>query len=154
MARAPLLRAGAGLLQRAPLLLAPYMNTAHVDLTDVHQMLETVEDPYPLVNRDIALWLQKGDLVIDGINITDAMRAQQRPLLLVVANRDGIVSEMDVLSVTSVWGGSDLQVMRVGDEQDWYAHADLFVGDDAPRVVFAPVAEWLHARGGGTFKDR
>jgi hypothetical protein len=41
-------------------------------------------------------------------------------------------------------------VLRVGDDQNWYAHADLFIGNDAPRALFEPMASWLRARQGVT----
>jgi hypothetical protein len=61
----------------------------------------------------------------------------------VLSNRDGIVPEATALSVTDFWGSGDIEVLRVGDEHDWYAHANLFVGNEAPRRVFDPMIRWL-----------
>ena len=149
----PLARAGSRLLRRYPRLLSPYMNAAHVDLSAIDEMLETVEDPHPRVNRDIAHWMRHGDLVIDGVNVTTALKGERRPLLVVLSNKDGIVPASANLSAIDAWGGSDTGVLRVGDDERWYAHADLFVGDECPRVVFAPISEWLQAHAGGTFKE-
>ena len=34
----------------------------------------------------------------------------------------------------------------LGDDV-WYAHADLFVGREAPSTVFDPISKWLTERG-------
>ena len=144
----PLMRAGAPLLRWYPQLLSIYMNAAHVDLAAIDQMVNTVEDPHPRVNRDIAKWMLARDLVLRRRNVTEALRerTRDRPLLVVVSNRDGIVPESANLSVLDAWAGSDVDVLRVGDDRDWYAHADLFIGNDAPRALFEPMAAWLLAR--------
>ena len=141
-----MMRVGAPVLARFPSALSIYMNASHVDLSVIGEMIETVEDPNPRVNKDIAHWINAGDLVLRGVNVTQHLKKIDLPLLVVVSNRDGIVPEPANLSVTDAWGGRDVEVLRVGDEREWYAHADLFIGDDAPRRVFAPIAEWLRAR--------
>jgi pimeloyl-ACP methyl ester carboxylesterase len=144
----PVMRAAAPILRWYPDLLTIYMNTGHVDLTAIDEMLNTVEDPNPRVNRDIAKWMRARDLVLRGVNVTEALRERtgDRPLLVVVSNRDGIVPESANLSVLDAWSGADAQILRVGDDENWYAHADLFIGNDAPRVLFEPMAAWLLAR--------
>ncbi len=129
------------LVRHVPQLLSIYMNAAHVDLSAAAELVRTVEDPVPRVNRDIAEWIASTDLVVGGTNVTDAMRSQRVPLLLVVSNRDGIVPERATLSVRDVWAGP-VEVLRVGDEDRWFAHADLFIADSAPERVFAPIARW------------
>lgn len=129
------------LVRRAPQLLAIYMNAAHVDLSAASELVRTVEDPVPRVNRDIAEWIASRDLIVGGTNVTHAMREQRAPLLLVVSNRDGIVPERAALSVRDVWGGQ-VELLRVGDDDRWFAHADLFIADSAPERVFAPLARW------------
>src|SRR5215470_10407969 len=101
-------------------------------------MLNMVEDPHPRVNRDIAKWIRARDLVLRRVNVTEALRERTggRPLMVVVSNRDGIVPEAANLSVVGAWAGSDVEVLRVGDDEKWYAHADLFIGNDAPRALF------------------
>ena len=144
----PVMRAAAPILRWYPNLLSIYMNTAHVALAAIDEMLSTVEDPNPRVNRDIAKWMRARDLVLRGVNVTEALRecTGDRPLLVVVSNRDGIVPESANLSILDAWSGADVQVLRVGDDEDWYAHADLFIGDDAPRALFEPMAAWLLTR--------
>lgn len=134
------------LVKHAPAALSVYMNASHVDLDAASELVRTVEDPDPQVNRDIAGWMKAGDLVIEGVNVTDAMRRERAPLLLVVANKDGIVPEKVATSAGRAWGGSDVTTLRIGTDDDWYAHADLFVGHDSPSVVFAPIERWLRER--------
>lgn len=133
-------------VRRAPGLLGVYMNASHVDLDAASELVRTVEDPHSAVNRDIAAWMKTRDLVVDGTNVTEAMGRQRIPLLVVLANRDGIVPEAIARTATDAWGGSDVTTLRVGTDDDWYAHADLFVGNDAPARVFTPIADWLRAR--------
>jgi len=135
------------LLARAPRLLSVYMNAAHVDLSCAAELAKTVEDAHPRTNHDIARWIVARDMILRGVNVTQSMKSQRMPLLVVIGNRDGIVPERSALSVLDAWGGTDVEVLRVGTPEDWYAHADLFIGDDAPSVVFEPVARWLRQRG-------
>jgi pimeloyl-ACP methyl ester carboxylesterase len=141
-----LARAGMGFIARFPRALSLYLNAAHVDLSRAAEMAETVEDPVPRVNQDIARWIRDRDMVLRGVNVTHALGKVELPLLVVVSNRDGIVPESANLSVLDAWGGADREVLRLGDERDWYAHADIFIGDRSPEHVFAPIARWLHAR--------
>ncbi|MBW2455048.1 MAG: alpha/beta fold hydrolase [Deltaproteobacteria bacterium] len=138
-----LVRGALPLLLRVPKLLSLYMNTATIDLRHISELTETVEDPDPAINRDIAVWVGNRDLEIEGVNVTKAMANVELPLLVVLSNRDGIVPEQTALSVVDQWGGRDVEVLKVGDEQDWYAHANLFVADDAPARVFDPILRWL-----------
>src|SRR5690606_23115818 len=78
---------------RLPVLLSLYLNAANVDLKAAPEMIRTVEDPHPRVNADIAKWLGASDMILRGVNITESLRACEQPLMLVVANRDGIVPE-------------------------------------------------------------
>lgn len=131
------------LLARTPSVLSIYMNAAHVDLSHAAEMARTVEDAHPRTNHDIARWIGARDMIFGGVNVTDALAQRKEPLLVVYGNRDGIVPEKTALSVVDAWGGKDVEVLRVGTDQDWYAHADLFIGNEAPAKVFDPVARWL-----------
>jgi len=119
------------------------MNATTIDMRCLPEMTATVEDPQPTVNREIAGWLRARDLNIAGVNITEAMGEVDLPLLVVLSNRDGIVPDSTALSVVDVWGGDDVQTLTVGTDQDWYAHANLFVGQEAPSAVFEPLMRWL-----------
>ena len=131
------------LISRTPRLLAPYMNADNVDIEAAGELVQTVEDPEPQINEEIAHWVSNKDLVLDGTNVTDALGDIEIPLLLVLANRDGIVPRDAAESARAAWGGS-VDVLNVGDDEQWYSHADLFVGNDAPRDVFRPLASWFH----------
>jgi hypothetical protein len=136
----------APLVRFAPKLLHAYGNTAHIDLDALVEMANTVEDPSPLVNRDMAEWFQSGDLHIEGRNVTHGLSQVQHPLLVVTANRDGIVPSSSARSALHHWGGRDVQELVVGTDEDWYAHADLFVGHASPTKVFAPIVDFLASR--------
>lgn len=138
-----LVRGAFPILERLPSLLALYMNSATIDTRCMNEMAETVEDPDPVVNRDIAVWMRDRDLKLRGVNVTEAMRKQTMPLLVVVSNQDGIVPESTATVAADVWGGDDVEILRVGDARNWYAHANLFLADDAPRLVFDPIIRWL-----------
>ncbi len=132
--------------RKLPQILSLYANADNIDLDHVGTMLASVEDPHPRTNRDIASWVKHGDMVLSGINVSEAMADEHGPLMLVAGNRDGIVPESVALSPRSLWGGDDVTVLRVGTPEKWYAHADLFVGNDAPEAVFEPIVAWLRAR--------
>jgi pimeloyl-ACP methyl ester carboxylesterase len=141
----PMARAVFPLLRFAPKAVSLYMNPANVDLSAASELTRTVDDPHPAVNADIARWFRSRDLIVRGVNVSDALGDVSVPLLVVAANRDGIVPDSAALSVVDRWGSSDVDVLRVGDEAEWYAHADLFIGNRAPELVFDPIAEWLRA---------
>ncbi|MCB9520794.1 MAG: alpha/beta fold hydrolase [Myxococcales bacterium] len=136
------------LLTRVPALLGVYMNPDNVDTSAVAELVKTVEDPSPRVNYEIACWIQQGDLVLRGVNVSERLAERRGDLLLVVANRDGIVPAATARSAMNVWGGST-DVLEIGNDQRWYSHADLFVGRDAVEDVFDPLAAWLRSRNVG-----
>jgi pimeloyl-ACP methyl ester carboxylesterase len=129
------------LLARAPGLLSLYLNPDGVDLSAAPQLVRTVEDPIPAINREVAAWLRAGDLVLRGRSTVEGLRGQSLPVLLLLANRDGIVPPPAVLSARDPLPHAD--VLTVGTDARWYAHADLFVGNHAADEVFAPLAAWL-----------
>lgn len=133
-------------LAKVPALLGIYMNAAICDLSAADELVKTVDDPHPRVNVDISHWIRARDMVLRGVNITEALAAVAKPLLVVLANRDGIVPTGSALSAIDAWGGEDKDVLHVGDDREWYAHADLFIADRAPELVFGPMAAWLHQR--------
>ena len=135
------------LLLRAPRLVELYMNTSTIDTRHMGEITRTVEDPPIAVNVDIAHWMRDRDLKVGGIDIASGLAAMRMPLLVVLGNRDGVVPEPTVMSVVGAWGGDDVQVLRVGDRKNWYGHANLFVADDAPELVFQPIIRWLQREG-------
>lgn len=130
-------------LSRAPGLLSLYMNARRIDLSNPAELARTVEDPVPWINRQVAHWVRQRDLVVGGLNICEAIGAVDLPVLVVMANRDGIVPASTARSVQRLMRPGRVQVLEVGDERNWYAHADLFIGRDARRQVFEPMERWL-----------
>ena len=140
-----IVRAALPLLERMPRLAHLYLNPAHVDLHALHELARTVENPQPRLNRELSEWLAAGTLTVRGRDIAEEVRKVTVPLLVTRANRDGIVPTDSVASVRSRWGGRADELV-VGTPEDWYSHADLFIGNEAPAKVFAPIAAWLSER--------
>lgn len=140
-----MLRAAFPLVSRIKPVISLYMNPATIDTRRMDVMTRTVEDPDPNVNRDLALWMREGDMRLSGVNVTEAMRRVSLPLLVVIPNKDGIVPPSTAAIAADVWGGADVEVLRVGDDDNWFAHANLFIADDAPTLVFEPMIRWLRS---------
>lgn len=134
---------GLPLLARVPPLLSPYMNAARIDLSEPAALARTVEDPVPRINRQVAHWVRQRDLVVAGINVCEALGRVDLPVLVVLANQDGIVPAAAARSVRRCMGGGRVELLEVGEGARWYAHADLFIGRDARRDVFEPMERWL-----------
>ncbi|MBK8171543.1 MAG: alpha/beta fold hydrolase [Sandaracinaceae bacterium] len=133
-------------LKHLPQLLSIYVNATQVDVSKAAEIVETVEDPHPRINQELSRWIIARDLTIRGLNITRELSRITMPLLLITSNRDGVVPEITSLAARKHWGSRDVDVLRVGNADTWYAHADLYVADTAPREVFTPLAAWLRAR--------
>ncbi len=129
------------LARRFPKMLSMYMNAEIVDLAGLDRLLATVEDPIPKLNGEIARWVKHQELVVSGLNVAEALGRVDRPYLCVVANRDGIVPLDSARSAATAFAKSE--TLLVGDDEIWFAHADLFVSRPAQERVFAPLADWL-----------
>jgi hypothetical protein len=129
------------LAKRLPSALSIYMNTDCIDLSCADELVKTVEDPIPELNGEIAHWLTSGELVVDGVDVTEGLAKTSRPFLAIIANRDGIVAPECAKSALDVIPQSEL--IEVGDERTWFAHADLFINNHAQEKVFEPLAAWL-----------
>lgn len=122
--------------------LSMYLNPRITDTRPALELVKTVEDPHPRVNRQLGRWIQKMDLEIGGTHIPDALECFDRPLLVVAGNGDRICPPENALSALDCVRGPAAS-MVVGHEHERVSHADLFISDIAPRRVFAPVARWL-----------
>ncbi len=142
----PFARLAMPLLTRVPRLLSVYLHPEIVDVSRMDEMIETVENPDRRLNREIAEWLRRGDLVIRGVNVTEAVATVRNPLLVVLSNADGIVPEATVLTAHSKMGSTTKDILCVGTKEVPVAHADLFVSNIAQAWVFEPLAQWLIAR--------
>lgn len=142
-----LARVALPVLTRFPALLGLYMNADRIDLSRADQLVHTVEDPVPFINRQVARWIQAGDLVVGGVDVSAALPALTGPdVLCVLANADGIVPPRAARSVQDILGPDRVDVLEVGEGEAWYAHADLFIGDTCQQDVFEPIRAWLAAR--------
>lgn len=131
-------------LKKVPWLLSIYMNTDQIDLSATDEIVKTVDNPNPYLNVQIAKWINNGDLIIDGVNVSDALaHVEGLSILCLLANADGVVPVGAAKSVCSIATGSCSDVFVVGDEENWYAHADLFISERAQETVFAPMTNWL-----------
>ncbi|HEY3446578.1 MAG TPA: alpha/beta fold hydrolase [Myxococcales bacterium] len=131
------------LARYTPWLLSIYMNPEITDTSAAQEMARTVEDPNRHVNRQIAYWVRHKDLVLDGMNLSEAIRQLQNPLLVVLAKGDGIVPPE-----TAAWpyhhiGSAAKRLVEVGTQTVAMAHADMFVSRHAHERVFAPIRDWL-----------
>ncbi len=142
----PFARLAMPLLTRAPKLLSVYLHPEIVDTSRMDEMIETVENPDRRLNREIAKWVKQGDLVVRGVNVTEAVGTVTNPLLVVISNADGIVPEASALSAHGKIGSTVKDILCVGTNEVPVAHADLFVSNIAQEWVFEPLAQWLIAR--------
>jgi alpha-beta hydrolase superfamily lysophospholipase len=127
----------------APKLLSIYMHAQSTDLSHAPTMINTVEDPNPSMNREIAEWIGRRELVVRGVNVSRALRTMDNPVLCVVANQDGIVPPKTGRAIYDEVGSSRKELVCVGDAALPIAHADLFVARGAQERVFAPIASFL-----------
>ena len=134
------------LMVRVPGLLKGYIHPEISDISAAPELVKTVDDPSPVLNRQIAEWVRDGELIIDGRRLGDALKSVTNPLLTVIANADGIVPEQTTLSGHKRIGATENTVLRVGTDTLRFAHADLFVSRYSQEMVFAPMAQWLKAR--------
>jgi pimeloyl-ACP methyl ester carboxylesterase len=134
------------LVKRAPALLSIYMNAGLIDLGRADEILNTIDDPVPWINRQVARWLRDKDLTVEGLNITEGLAGLDLPILCILANADGIVPPATALSVQRAVAPGAVTVLEVGDSDRWFAHADLFVADTAQEQVFEPMRQWLADR--------
>ena len=133
--------------KRLPGLLSIYVNGRSSDLSRADEIVQTVEDPIPRVNEEIAEWIHRRDLVLRGVNVSRAIERMHHPLLCVVAKEDGIVPEKTALDVFHRMAGSDKEILSIGGDPDKpIAHADLFLSEGAEARIFEPIARFLAAR--------
>ncbi len=131
------------LAARVPGFLHVYLHPAICDLSEPASLVQTVDDPVPRINLEIARWIRHGDLVLQGRNLTQDSAKLRLPLLTVVANADGIVPEATVCSAHNAMTSAPRQLVYAGDHRTPMAHADLFVSRPAEEQVFIPLAAWL-----------
>lgn len=129
----------------APGLLSLYINGRSTDLSRARELTNTVEDPVPSLNREIAEWVGRRELVVRGVNISLGLRAVQNPVLVVVGRQDGVVPEETARAVYDEVGAARRELLLVGTAEWPIAHADLFVANHAEARIFSPIADFLTA---------
>lgn len=144
-----LCRLGLPLAARIPRLLHLYLHPEIVDLSQSDQLVRTVEDPNPRLNREIAEWINNRDLVIDGVNICEAFRQVSNPLLCLTANADGIVPLATALTALELASSAIKDTHIAGTAAIPMAHADLYISRHAQEQAFAPLGNWLLAQQNG-----
>jgi pimeloyl-ACP methyl ester carboxylesterase len=127
----------------APSMLSIYLNHRSTDLSQTSRMVQTVEDPHPMMNREIAEWIQRGDLVVRGVNVSRKLGELKNPLFCIVANNDGIVAPATSRHTYDAIGSPSKKLLLVGDRNMPIAHADLFVCRGAQERIFMPIADFL-----------
>lgn len=127
----------------APSLMSVYINERSTDFSQVARMVQTVEDPHPVINREIAEWIRRGDLVVRGVNVSRRLPEMNHPFFCVIAKDDGIVLPATSRHTFDVIGSTQKQILFVGDPEMPIGHADLFLCKGAQPRVFAPIADFL-----------
>ena len=129
----------------APRLLSIYLNTKSTNLSRYSEMVETVEDPVPSLNREIAEWVKRRELVVRGVNVSRKLGEITCPVMCVLGRQDGVVPEETSRAIYDEVGSSRRELLAVGTP-DWpIGHADLFVAEHAEARIFGPVADFLLA---------
>ena len=130
---------------RIPSLLHIYMHPEIVDVSHAADLAKTVENPNPVLNQEIAVWIADKDLVLDGVNISVAFKQITNPLFCIQANADGVVPESTAFSALDLASSKVKDSLIVGTEEIRMAHADMYISHYAQDFVFKPLAGWLLA---------
>ncbi|HWL89304.1 MAG TPA: alpha/beta fold hydrolase [Polyangiaceae bacterium] len=133
------------LARYAPRILSVYLNASSTDTSQASTMVQTVEDPNPHVNRNIARWIAERDLIMRGTNVSRALATMRHPFMCIVANEDGIVPPETARSPYDAIGSEDKEFLAVGDASFPMAHADLFLSTGCQDKVFEKLARFLLA---------
>jgi pimeloyl-ACP methyl ester carboxylesterase len=140
----PLAKWALPLVTKVPVLLSPYMNAERIDLSRASDLVHTIENPVPHINRQVAKWMRQKDLMMRGRNVSEALAGlDELDTLAIYANADGIVPPGAARSVAQILPEERVTLIEVGDDAHWYAHADMFIGDRAETQVFEPLHGWL-----------
>jgi len=127
----------------APSLLSVYLHTQSTDIEQARTMVQTVEDPNPHVNREIAEWVKRRELVLAGVNVSRALPSIRNPVLCVVAMQDGIVPPENGRALYDAVGSGTKELLEVGTPDAPIAHADLFLSTGAQQTIFTKIADFL-----------
>jgi len=129
----------------APWALSLYMTAEKTDLRAAGELVRTVEDPHRHLNRQMAAWIRARDLVVEGLNVREALSRVSTPLMVVTGSADGIAPPAVCTAALHAVGG-ETHHLHVGGPGDPWSHTDLFIGRGAQEQVFEPIARWLGER--------
>ena len=74
------------------------MNTSGIDLTNVDELVRTVDDPHSHLNVQIVNWVRTGDLVIGGKNVAEALASHAIGTDGVAVDAEGRIAVADTLN--------------------------------------------------------
>ena len=131
------------LTRTVPRLLSGYVNERSTDLSQAARMVQAVEDPHPLINREIAEWMHRGDLVLRGVNVSERLPSMRYPYLCIAASHDGLVLPESARYTFERIGSDAKELLVVGDDDLPIAHGDILLCKGAQLRVFAPIADFL-----------
>ena len=126
-----------------PQLIYIYMHPEIVDTSKADQLVKAVENPNRKLNIQLAHWVKNKELIINNQKFSDLVSKVKNPILCVLSNADGIVSQENALSVLNASSSSVKDCFVAGNEEIKMAHADLFISDYCKSMVFEPLANWL-----------
>jgi pimeloyl-ACP methyl ester carboxylesterase len=124
--------------------LSVYLNPNLTRTSPTRQLVRTVEDPHPRINRQLGQWIRTRDLRLGDILVAEALARFERPLLVIAGSGDRICPAEAALAAVPVAKGP-VRSLVVGDATRPVAHADLFIADLVHELVFPPVTQWLLA---------
>jgi pimeloyl-ACP methyl ester carboxylesterase len=127
----------------APRLLGAYLNPSSTDVSQSARMVETVEDPTRHMNREIAEWMARRELVVADVNVSRALGSLPHPVMVVVANQDGIVPPAAGRAIYEAVGSAEKELLCVGEANAPLGHADLFIATGIQEKVFDRVVRFL-----------
>lgn len=131
------------IVQHMPGLLSIYLRVENVDMEKAPVLVRTIEDPVQTVNRQIAEWLKTEDLMVRGVNVTEAFGTFDGPLMCVYSNSDGIVPEESALSAIQASSSRVKETILLGNDHVRMAHADPYISRYSHDWLFRPLARWL-----------
>ena len=131
------------LARLAPGLLSIYINPKSTDISKASELVKTVEDPVASLNREIAEWVGRRELVVRGVNVSRAMSRLTLPVMCVLGRQDGVVPAETSRAIYEDVGSERRTLLEVGTAEWPIGHADLFVAEHAEDRIFAKVAEFL-----------
>jgi pimeloyl-ACP methyl ester carboxylesterase len=130
-------------VRHAPWLLRNYLNPEITDTRPAREIAGVLERSCHRIDREIADWVRRRDLYLRGENVSERIAGVDRPLLCVIANRDGLVPRETAEFPYRQVASQDKRLLEVGTSEIAVGHADLFLSREAHGRAFDPIARWL-----------